>query len=123
MKIGQVILLSVIVWFLYAALASNRESFLCVGSHCPTQRNSSSVCHQLAQAQCQIPSYPLNSCWLNAFSACNKSCLRAGGKVCDCDGYATKRCQSSSSPADGCYRSVLQKCMAGMGFAADPDRG
>ncbi len=123
MKIGKVILFGVIVWCLYTSFLKNRESFLCVGSHCPSQKNTASICHQLAKDQCQIPSYPLNSCWLNTFSACNKRCLRSGGKVCDCDGYATERCKSSSSPAYACYKSVLQKCMAGMGFASDPDRG
>jgi hypothetical protein len=43
--------------------------------------------------------------------------------VCNCDAYATSMCKSSSDPAEGCYKSVVQKCMAGVGFGQDPDRG
>ena len=93
------------------------------GGNCPTNSGAGSVCHQLAAAQCRIPTYQSNDCWLNTYSECKRNCSGGGSSVCDCDAYASNKCKSSTSPADGCYTSVLQKCMAGMGFGPDPDRG
>lgn len=98
------------------------EGFGSLDRVCPTIRSSVGVCHELAKQQCRIPVYTNNECWMKAYSDCNKYCLRSGGKVCNCYDYASSRCASSSSPAEGCYDNVYRECLAGVGLAKDPDR-
>jgi len=106
-------------------LFSSTEKFIgrvCFGEECPSNRGAGAMCHQLASSNCQIPQASLNDCWLNAYRNCVDGC-RAGGKVCDCAEKASMQCMGRHDPALACYESVHQKCMAGMGFAIDPDRG
>lgn len=104
------------------------ENFLgrvCFGEECPSNRGADAMCHNIASSNCQIPQAPLNDCWLNAYQRCVKGCRLTDGRMCDCADQASRQCMGRrcDDPALACYASVHQKCMAGMGFAVDPDRG
>ncbi len=92
----------------------------CIGSRCQA---AGQMCHELAAANCQIPTWRLNDCWLNTYSKCAGECKRSGGRMCDCSKNASEQCGSNNDPAEACYASVHQKCMAGMfDSVPDPDR-
>jgi hypothetical protein len=82
--------------------------------------NAHNMCHQMTAANCRIPTWQLNDCWLNEYSKCNTKCKT---NMCNCATKASKICRSSDSPAEACYDSTYRKCMAGRvpGFP-DPDR-
>lgn len=123
MEISTLLIVLLALYFISKILKSSEQNgtFVPLESFgCP--KKASVMCHQIAASQCQIPTYTLNDCWLNAYSSCQKNCLKGRQGMCDCDNYARSRCKSSTDPADACYSSVSQKCMAGMGFACDPDR-
>ena len=117
-KILFILLLSGIVLRIFPQI----ESF-CSGRQCPQGGVADRMCHHLARDQCRIPTWTLNDCWLNTYRECNKKCSRGSKEMCNCDAYATESCRSSNAPAEACYAGIHQKCMAGMGFAKDPDRG
>jgi len=82
------------------------------------------MCHQLAKDNCRIPTWMLNDCWMDTYRECANSCSYANtNEMCNCHKIASERCRSGDDPAEACYSSVHQKCMAGIGLAPDPDRG
>ena len=116
---------------------SDSETF-CNGRTCPTGGIADKMCSQIAESQCNIPVWQMNDCWLKTYRQCALECGHkkstkfalgdAGDRAtdahsCNCHDYATQNCKSDNSPARSCYLSVQQKCMAGMGYAEDPDRG
>lgn len=95
---------------------------------CPDVPEAHAMCHTLAKDNCRIPTTQLNDCWLYNYRKCAHGCGAGNGKVgnlnkCDCHSYASDACRSRDDPAEACYASVHQKCMASRGMAADPDRG
>jgi hypothetical protein len=91
------------------------------GKECPSESGASGMCHEMAADNCRVPRWMLNDCWLNTYRECSNQCASPG--VCDCHAEATAKCGSCDDPAIACYNTVHQQCMAGMGFAPDPDRG
>lgn len=100
---------------------------------CPVNNNTGNtgmmnkahqMCHEIAYKNCRIPTWTDNSCWtetyLNCLSNCNRN--RGAAVACDCTRVASQKCRLNDAPAEECYQSVYQKCMAGMGLAPDPDR-
>lgn len=83
-------------------------------------QQSHDMCNLMAGANCRIPTWQLSDCWLNAYRKCKDEC---GNNNCACDQRASDMCRSNDAPAEACYQSVYQKCMAGRvpGFP-DPDR-
>lgn len=92
----------------------------CAG--CAGIKKSHEMCNLMAGENCRIPTWQLSDCWLNAYRECAGKC---DGNVanCPCYDHATEKCRSNNNPAEACYRSTYQKCMAGrvIGFP-DPDR-
>lgn len=112
---------------LAAVFGSRTEKFagrVCHGNECPTDAGAAGMCHTLAAGNCRIPTHMLNDCWLGEYRKCSNECIGSPPDAarCDCYARATQRCGSCDDPALACYQSVHQKCMAGMGFAPDPDR-
>jgi len=82
------------------------------------------MCHEIAKANCQIPTWRKTDCWTQKYQECADNCRRSGKGLCDCDAFASARCRSSNDPAEACYAGVVQKCMSGMlSNIPDPDRG
>jgi len=124
--LGLIILM--VARYLSHYLFPDQEAFLgrvCRGAQCPSSHGADGICHTIASGNCQIPQPQLNDCWLNAYRGCVDGCRNDGGQVCDCADQASMKCQGRrcDDPALACYASVHQKCMAGMGFGVDPDRG
>lgn len=90
---------------------TNREYF-CQGYESPQ-----AMCQKLAHQNCKIPTYPNNECYLRNY----QQCYSQGKSACDCEQLAAVKCSTSpQSPAEGCFKSINQKCLAGHGL--DPDR-
>jgi hypothetical protein len=95
-------------------------------TNCPTPSFSDQMCHTMAKDNCRIPTWQMNDCWLNHYRKCTQSCGSSNGNTanCNCHQAATEACRSNDDPAEACYASVHQKCMAGMhSHIKDPDRG
>lgn len=92
---------------------------------CPHCNNADNLCHTMASSNCQIPQPQLNDCWLGAYRDCIDECSSDKQQICNCADAASMKCHGRrcDDPALACYASVHQKCMAGMGFGVDPDRG
>jgi hypothetical protein len=98
------------------------------GKNCDKVGAANETCKQLAEANCRIPIYMKNDCWLNEYENCKQSgkCGTVGRPVssnCNCYDLASSKCGSDTCPADACFHDLHQKCMAGLGLAPDPDRG
>lgn len=91
-----------------------------IGRGCGIE-NAKNMCRELAQSNCRIPNYPLDECWINEYNKCNSE--RSTDEMCNCSKVAAEKCGSDSCPAEACFRDSNQKCLAGFGYAADPDRG
>lgn len=89
-----------------------------IGRGCGLE-NAKKICRELAQSNCRIPNYPLDECWLNEYNKCNNNT----DSICNCYDVASEKCGSDSCPAEACFRDSNQKCLAGFGYAVDPDRG
>ena len=77
------------------------------------------MCHELAETNCQMPTYPLDGCWLTEYQAC----IEQGGGMMKCTAQADAQCESSAAPANSCYQGLYQKCLAGrVAGVRDPDR-
>ena len=87
---------------------------------CAKPSISHQICHNMAKDNCRIPTWQLNDCWINSYKQCSEACNTGN---CQCYDYATEKCRSNDDPAEKCYSDVHQECMAGMGYATDPDRG
>ena len=97
------------------------------GRSCNAVGSAHATCHELAKGNCQIPTCRLNDCWLYNYKKCTEACgnREPGGNPvsCNCHDFASEQCRSNDDPAEACYASVHQKCLSGLGFAKDPDRG
>jgi hypothetical protein len=93
-----------------------------IGRGCGIE-NAKKMCRELAQSNCRIPNYPLDECWINEYEKCNEYSEGNTEKSCDCYDVAAEKCGSDSCPAEACFRDSNQKCLAGFGYAVDPDRG
>ena len=62
-----------------------------------------------------------NDCWLDEYKKCQGQCGPA--QKCNCYDRASEKCRSGDDPAEACFEDLHQKCLAGLGFAPDPDRG
>lgn len=90
---------------------------------CSTPSVAHQICHNLAKDNCRIPTWQLNDCWLKTYQKCANSCGSGNPVSCGCHAYASELCRSEDDPAEKCYADVHQECLAGMGYAPDPDRG
>lgn len=96
------------------------------GKNCDKISAAHNTCKQLAEANCRIPTWMMNDCWLDEYRKCKQSgncSITSFGSYCNCYDMATQKCASSNCPADACFHDLHQKCMAGLGLAPDPDRG
>ena len=126
-KTFWIILIIIIAAYLLTNRAEgfcNGYSYAYGGQDCGNKEMASKMCRELVQSNCRIPTYPLNDCWLNEYEKCNSYCKGTNtGKMCNCYQVATEKCGSNGCPAEACYADLHQKCMAGYGFASDPERG
>lgn len=116
------ILAIVIALYLLHQILLTKEGFCTFGrdgKNCKNITEASNICKQLAGANCRIPLWMKNDCWINEF----EKCKRGPSNNCNCYDEANKKCVSSPAPADMCFKDMHQKCMAGLGLARDPDRG
>ena len=109
-------LILIVLFRLFMSNSGFSENFIGGFEH------SHEMCHLMAGANCRIPTWQLSDCWLNAYRECAGMCK---GNLANCPCYiqASEMCRSRDDPAEGCYSSTYQKCMAGRvpGFC-DPDR-
>ena len=108
-----------VLWVLWVLFGKSYENF------CGAD-NSHNMCHTMASANCRIPTWQLNDCWLSAYKGCAGQCNGSKNNLANCPCYkqASDRCRSSNDPAEACYSSTYQKCMAGrVAGVPDPDRG
>jgi len=113
-------------WLLILAIALVVWLFLGQKENFLSTKNAHNMCHGMAAANCRIPTWQLNDCWLNAYQKCKGMCNKGDkGNLANCPCYlqASEMCRSNDDPAEACYSSTYQKCMAGRvaGFP-DPDR-
>lgn len=103
---------------------NNSDGSCSFGKICTDSNKASEMCRRLVEPNCRIPTTPMNDCWLDKYKSCKEKCGTGGTEgMCRCTDYATEQCVTSNEPANSCFRDLHQKCMAGAGFASDPDRG
>lgn len=118
-------LIGIILLVLLLTKFINIENFCSYGrdgKNCGNIDIASNTCGELAAANCRIPTTQMNDCWLDTYTNCKKNSDQISGN-CNCYDKASESCGSGNDPAIACYTDLHQKCMAGLGLAADPDRG